>query len=99
LAVVLEAGVVARRVTVDACSMVLVGTLEGLALGTASVRYIETLFYQGKATDLVMLPVSFGDILATTLLATRPPAIYALGIDPVTVLRAEQGQGMRVRRF
>jgi hypothetical protein len=55
LAVVLEAGVVARRVTVDACSMVLVRTLEGLALGTASVRYIETLFYQVKAIDLVML--------------------------------------------
>jgi hypothetical protein len=48
---------------------------EGLALGAASVRYIETLFYQVKATDLVMLPVSLGDILATTLLATRPPAI------------------------
>jgi hypothetical protein len=35
--------------------MVLVGALAGLVLGMASVRYIETLLYQVKATDPPML--------------------------------------------
>ena len=36
----------------DVFSMVLAGALAGLALGMASVRYIESLLYQVKATDL-----------------------------------------------
>jgi len=38
-----QAGDVAQRVTVDVFSMVLVGAFAGLAIGMASVRYIEAL--------------------------------------------------------
>jgi putative ABC transport system permease protein len=89
MAVGAQAGVIARLVTVDVCSMVLVGALAGLALGMASVRYIETLFYQVKATDVGMLAFPSLTILAAALLAALPPVINAVRIDSVTMLRAE----------
>ena len=49
MAIGAQAGDIARRVTADVFSMVLVGALAGLALGMASVRYIESLLYQVKA--------------------------------------------------
>ena len=55
MAVGAQARDIVRRVTVDAFSMVFAGALAGLALGMTSVRYIETLLYQVKATDITML--------------------------------------------
>ena len=69
--------------------MVLVGAVAGLALGMASVRYIETLFYQAKATDAAMLAFPSLALLAAALFAALPPAIHAVRIDPVNILRAE----------
>jgi predicted permease len=89
IAVGAQSGDVARRVTADVFSMVLVGAIAGLALGMASVRYIETLLYQVKATGLVMLAVPSLTILAAVLLAAVPAVIRAVRIDPVTMLRAE----------
>jgi ABC-type antimicrobial peptide transport system permease subunit len=80
---------IARRVTVDVFSMVLVGALIGLALGVASVRYIETLFYQVKATDLAMLALPSLTMFAAALLASLPAVIRAVRVDPVTILRTE----------
>ena len=61
MAIGAQAGDIARRVTVDVFSMVLLGALAGLALGMASVRYIESLLYQVKATDLAMLALPVAD--------------------------------------
>jgi ABC-type lipoprotein release transport system permease subunit len=69
--------------------MVVAGALAGLALGMASVRYIETLFYQVRATDLGMLAFPSLTILAAALLAALPAVIRAVRIDPVKMLRAE----------
>jgi ABC-type antimicrobial peptide transport system permease subunit len=69
--------------------MVVVGAFVGLGLGMASVRYIETLFYQVKATDLAMLAFPSLTLLVAALLAALPPVIYAVRIDPVSMLRAE----------
>jgi ABC-type antimicrobial peptide transport system permease subunit len=80
---------IARLVTVDVLTMVLAGALAGLALGMASVRYIESLLYQVKATDLGLLALPSLAILAAALLATLPAVIHAVRIDPVTVLRSE----------
>jgi hypothetical protein len=55
----------------------------------ASVRYIETLFYRVKATDLSMLAFPSMALLAVALLAALPAVIRAMHIDPVTMLRAE----------
>lgn len=84
-----QAGDIALRVTADAFSMVLGGALSGFAFGFASVRYIETLLYQVKATDLAMLAIPSLTILAAAILAALPPVIHAVRIDPAGLLRAE----------
>jgi predicted permease len=84
-----QAGEVARRVTADVFSMVLAGALAGLALGIASVRYIESLLYQVKPTDPRMLVLPALTILAAALVAALPPVIRAVRIDPALMLRAE----------
>ena len=80
---------VARRVTADVFAMVLVGAAVGLALGIASVRYIESLLYQVKGTDIGMLALPIVTILSTALLAALPAVLRAVRIDPATMLRAE----------
>jgi putative ABC transport system permease protein len=69
--------------------MVLAGALAGVALGMASGRYIETLLYEVKATDLGVLTLPSLAILAAALLASLPAVIRAVRIDPATILRAE----------
>ncbi len=80
---------IARNMTTEVFSMVLGGALAGLALGMATVRYIESLFFQVKPTDPAMLAIPALTVLATALLAALPPIIRALRTDPATVLRAE----------
>jgi predicted lysophospholipase L1 biosynthesis ABC-type transport system permease subunit len=84
-----QAGHVARRVTSDGFAMVITGALTGVALGFASVRYIESLLYQVKPSDPAMLALPSLIILATALLAALPPVIRAVRIDPATMLRTE----------
>ncbi|HXJ95668.1 MAG TPA: ABC transporter permease [Terriglobia bacterium] len=84
-----QAGDVARRVTADVFSMVIAGALAGLALGFASVRYIESLLYQVKPTDPRMLALPAFTILVAALVAALPPVIRAVRIDPALMLRAE----------
>jgi len=80
---------IARRVSLDVFAMVLLGAGAGLGLGMASVRYIESLLYQVKATDAEALALPSLAILAAALLAALPPVIRAVRIDPVEALRAE----------
>jgi ABC-type antimicrobial peptide transport system permease subunit len=89
LAIGAQAADIARRVTVDIFSMVLIGALVGLALGVVSVRYIETLLYQVKSTDAGVLALPSLTILAAALLAALPAVIHAVRIDPVAMLRSE----------
>ena len=89
MAIGAQPGDIARRVTWDVFSMVLVGSLAGLALGFASVRYIETLLYQVKPSDPRMLAIPALTIVAAALLAAVPPVIHAVRIDPAKTLRAE----------
>ncbi len=84
-----RAGHIARRVTADVYSMVVAGALAGLALGFASVRYIESLLYQVRPTDPRMLALPALTILAAALVAGLPPVIRAVRIDPAAILRAE----------
>ncbi|HXJ95667.1 MAG TPA: ABC transporter permease [Terriglobia bacterium] len=84
-----QAPEVARRVTADVFSMVIAGALAGLALGFASVRYVESLLYQVKPGDPRMLAFPAVTILAAALVAALPPVIRAVRIDPALMLRAE----------
>ena len=89
MAIGARAADIARRVTVDVFSMVLVGALAGLALGMASVRSIESLLFQVKATGLGMLALPSLAILCAALLAALPAVIRAVRIDPAAILRAD----------
>jgi ABC-type antimicrobial peptide transport system permease subunit len=82
MAIGAQASGIARLVTLDALSMVLIGAFAGVAFGMASVRYIESLLYQVKATDPAMLALPAFIILAVTLLAALPAAIHAVRTDP-----------------
>jgi len=89
MAVGAQAGVIARLVTVDVFSMVVIGAIAGLALGMVSGRFIESLFYQVKATDWTMMALPWAMMLVTALAAAVVPVMRAVRIDPVEMLRAE----------
>ena len=89
MAIGAQAGDIALRVTTEVFSMVVAGALAGVALGIASVRYIETLLYEVKATDFGALALPWLAILAAALVAAAPAVIRAVRIDPVTMLRAD----------
>jgi predicted permease len=89
IAVGAQAGGIARLVTKDVFSMVLLGAATGVGLGLVSVRFIEAVFFQVKATDLQMMALPSLAIFAGALLSALRPIIHAVRIDPVTMLRAE----------
>jgi predicted permease len=89
MAIGAQPGDIARRVTAGVFGTVLLGTLLGLALGLASVRYIEALLYGVKPTGLGMLALAAATILAAALVAALPAVIRAVRTDPVSMLRAE----------
>jgi predicted permease len=89
MAIGAQAGGIARLVTVEVFSMVLAGAMSGIALGAAAVRYIQTLLYQVKPTDPVMLAIPLATLLLAALLAAVPAVIRAVRIDPVKMLRAD----------
>ena len=75
IAIGAQAGDIVRRVTLDVFAMVLAGALVGLALGMASVRYIESLLYQVKATEAGILALPSLTILLAAILAAIAPVI------------------------
>jgi len=89
IAIGAPAGDIARRVTRDVFSMVVVGALAGLALSLTSARYIESLLYEIKPTDPIVLALPSLTMLAATLLAAVPAVIRAVSIDPAATLRSE----------
>ena len=83
-----RAGIV-RLVTVDVFVMLAVGGCAGIALSLVAARYVESLFYQVKATDADMIALPASAILLTALVATLPAVLRALRTDPTEILRAE----------
>jgi predicted permease len=89
IAVGAQAGDIARRVTFDVFSMVLLGAIAGLTLGIVSARYIGSLLYEVKPTGISALAVPSLALIAAAILAALPPVIRAIRVDPVEVLRSE----------
>jgi predicted permease len=83
-----RAGIV-RLVTLDVSLMIALGGCAGVALGFGAARYVESLFYQVKATDPEMIALPACAILLAALVATLPAVLRALGTDPTEILRAE----------
>jgi putative ABC transport system permease protein len=84
-----QADAIVRRVTAEVFAMLALGSAIGLGLGIASERYVETLLFQVKPTDFRMLALPAATILAAALLASLPPVLRAVRIDPAAMLRAE----------
>jgi len=80
---------VARRVMAGISVAVAIGAVAGLALGLASVRYIESLLYQVKATDAGVLAIPCLTIFLAVVIAALPAVLRAMRIDPVAMLRVE----------
>jgi predicted permease len=80
---------IVRRATADALAMVLAGAVTGLTCALLSVRFIQSLIYEVKATDPAPLILPALVLLAAALVASVPAAIGAMRIDPVEMLRAE----------
>jgi ABC-type antimicrobial peptide transport system permease subunit len=89
LAIGARASGIARLVTMDILTMVLAGAVAGLGIGMGSVRFIETLFFQVKATEVGMLMIPGAVMLSAAVLAAMPAVIHAVRIDPVETLRSE----------
>ncbi len=83
-----RAGIV-RIVTLDVFLMIALGGCAGIALGFGTARYVESLFYQVKATDADMIALPACAILFTALVATLPAVLRALRTDPTEILRVE----------
>jgi putative ABC transport system permease protein len=89
IAVGAQACDIARRVTFDVFSMVLLGAIAGLTLGIVSARYIGSLLYEVKPIGISALAVPSLALIAAAILAALPPVIRAIRVDPVEVLRSE----------
>ena len=61
IAIGAQATDIARRVIMDVFAVVLAGSLFGIILGIASVRFIETLLFEVKATDVGRACTAGGD--------------------------------------
>jgi ABC-type lipoprotein release transport system permease subunit len=89
IAIGAQAAHVARQVTAEVLPMVLAGSIAGLALALASVRYIESLLFDVKATDFGKLALPSLTILAAALMAALPAVVRAVRTDPAGALRSE----------
>jgi ABC-type antimicrobial peptide transport system permease subunit len=89
IAIGAQSGAIAQTVIADMFAVVLAGALLGILLGSVSVRFIESLLFEVKATDLGVLTLPAAIVFAVALLAALPAVIRAVRIDPATMLRSE----------
>jgi ABC-type antimicrobial peptide transport system permease subunit len=80
---------VVRQVTGGISLAVTTGVFAGSVCGLAVTRYIQSLLYQVRATDIVMLAVPCAIILAVACMAAVPALLRAIHVDPSTMLRAD----------
>ncbi len=78
------------RFTLGRTALVLLaGSLAGLALAAAAARLLESVVYQASARDPWVLLLAAVAMAVVGLLAALSPALRALSLDPLKVLRAE----------
>lgn len=80
---------IVQLVTFDVFQMIVLGGCAGVVLGFGAARYVQSLFYQVKATDADMLALPISALLLTAFVATLPAVFRALRTDPTEILRAE----------
>jgi len=80
---------IARGVIAGVFLVVAFGGAAGVLLGIASARYVQSLLYEVKATDVLRLWEPALAILAMVAIASLRPVFRALRIDPAETLRVE----------
>ena len=80
---------IVRQVTAGISFAVMAGVCAGLVFGLWLTRYIESLLYQVKATDIVTLALPCSIILAVACIAAVPALLRAIRVDPTTMLRSD----------
>jgi len=70
-------------------AMLALGSAIGLIGGLAGERYLETLLFGVKTTDLAMLATPLLALSAAAVVAALPPILRAVHVDPATALRSE----------
>jgi len=80
---------IARGVAAEIFLAVALGAAAGVLLGAASARYVASLLYEVKATDVTRLATPALGILGIVLIASLRPVLRALRIDPAETLRVE----------
>jgi ABC-type antimicrobial peptide transport system permease subunit len=78
-----------RRVGTDMAAVICLGSAVGLAAGFFSGRFVESLLFEVKASDVGMLLLPILTLGAVAVLASLPPAIRAARTDPAQTLRSE----------
>lgn len=80
---------IARQVGGDMFLMLILGSAVGLGAGLASERFVESLLFEVKGTDLRLLATPLLTLFAAAFLAALPPILNAARTDPSTALRSE----------
>lgn len=80
---------VVRQVATAKLAWVAVGAAIGVGAGLAFGRTVQALLFQVKPTDPSTLAAPILTLAAAAILATLPPAVRAVRIDPAETLRAE----------
>ncbi|HKD90779.1 MAG TPA: ADOP family duplicated permease [Terriglobales bacterium] len=89
MAVGAQAGDIVRRLTTEAFSMVIAGSLVGMGLGVLSARYLVTLLYRTTAADPRMIAIPSVALLLAAIASALRPAARAVQIQPAELLRSE----------
>lgn len=70
-------------------AVVAAGAVAGVALGMASMRYVETLLFGVRGSDPAMLAAPAAVLLAAASLAAIPALVRAARTDPAIMLRTQ----------
>jgi putative ABC transport system permease protein len=89
LALGARAAHVVKRITITTFAIISTGALAGLVGGIAFGRVISTLLFRVKATEPAAMAVPILALAAAALLASLPPVIRVVRIDPAQTLRQE----------
>jgi ABC-type antimicrobial peptide transport system permease subunit len=80
---------IAQIVGARVFAMVLLGAAAGLTLGLASARFLASLLYGVKGTEMSMMTLPAAVLLLAVALAAAPAVMRAIRIDPAVMLRSE----------
>ncbi len=80
---------IVRRIAAGMLGVVALGGCIGLIGGLATGRFVQTLLFEVKATDVEMVAAPLLLLLSAGVLAALPSAIRATRIDPSETLRGE----------